>query len=406
MSHSSKQALLENWLLRVAEVSLMTATISYVFSRALLLVSIYIAIASWLLYRMIQKKRLIPSTPLNVYLYVIVVSLIISIAFGGNWHEGMRGMNKWLRGLLVFWLGFDLLRNGKIERQVVFAFWISFMIASFDGIFQYFSGKDLIRDYPVGYVNNMIPRITSSFGYFGMFASFLIMVMPIAIAWALQRKARIQAIFWFLFVFLIGLLNLYWTRSRGAWLSFVGMIFLLLILTRRWKYIAALSLLVGVSFLIMPKHILFHHQKAGGFDKTINQRVELWHQAINIIRAHPIIGCGLNTYVQNIQKYNPGVNGEVSNYYAHNGYLQHTAETGMVGLFALLALLFRYYQLVFSKFKDFRKLISGQMIILSVSGFLFYVFFDTIFHNLQPFLLFWLLFGWSVSNLDRMKNYS
>ena len=175
------------------------------------------------------------------------------------------------------------------------------------------------------------------------------------------------------------------------------------LLQKKWRFILILAVAIGALPFLLPRDIVFHSKKSVGIDKTINHRIDLWKEAINIIKAKPLFGCGLNTYVLNIEKYNPGNRGEVKDYYAHNGYLQHAAETGVFGLMTLLSLLGRYTKLLFQcgyKNAPSRNFFS-IMLFLSVFSFLFYMFFDTIFHNLQPFLLFWLMLGWSTVRFER-----
>ena len=61
-----------------------------------------------------------------------------------------------------------------------------------------------------------------------------------------------------------------------------------------------------------------------------------------MIRAHPIIGVGINTFVKAYALYcRPGNHFTGLGPYAHNMYLHQAAEFGLVGLGALLAFLGR-----------------------------------------------------------------
>jgi O-antigen ligase len=60
-------------------------------------------------------------------------------------------------------------------------------------------------------------------------------------------------------------------------------------------------------------------------------RVGMWKDAARIIEDHPLLGTGLNTYTVVIRQYSD--NQQV---YAHNSYLQMTAELGAVGTLIFL----------------------------------------------------------------------
>ena len=88
------------------------------------------------------------------------------------------------------------------------------------------------------------------------------------------------------------------------------------------------------------------------------------------------------------------------NYYAHNGYLQIAAETGLPALACFLAFLFFYFR------NGFRFLVgdSGGIEKRSLTGvlagmlsFLILGAIDTIFHNTQSVMGFWFLAGWGLA---------
>lgn len=375
-----------------------------------ILIGVYLAIGCYLASRILLKLSILPKTGIGLPILFVLTTLVVSVAAGGDWHEGMRGLNKWIRAILIFWVSFHIFQSSQRENQIIKSFLIVFLIACFDGLYQYFSGYDLFFTHPVGFTNGDIVRVTSSFGYFGMFACFLMMLLPVVLI-CIKTKPKWSAQFIILCLMLVlGLINLYLTRSRGAWVALAGMCFLFLMLQKKKWAPILFVMLVGASLLFIPKDLIFHNRTKTGIDTTVNHRFVLWNQAINILKANPAFGCGLNTYVKNIEKYNSTdnckVNCEVRNYYAHNGYLQHAAETGIFGLMAILLLFWRFFLLTVPNcFSRNRESFRQLMIMLSISGFLFYMIFDTIFHNLQPFVALWIFLGWGLAIQKRgIKN--
>jgi peptidoglycan/xylan/chitin deacetylase (PgdA/CDA1 family) len=72
-------------------------------------------------------------------------------------------------------------------------------------------------------------------------------------------------------------------------------------------------------------------------DALPERRVELWQDALSILREHPLTGVGPGRFVVA----SPLARTDADARWAHNGFLQVGAETGLVGL-ALLALLFAW----------------------------------------------------------------
>ena len=65
-----------------------------------------------------------------------------------------------------------------------------------------------------------------------------------------------------------------------------------------------------------------------------------WRAALNMIRHHPIIGVGINTFVKAYPAYREaGDHFTQMGPYAHNMFLHQAAELGMSGLGVLLGLL-------------------------------------------------------------------
>jgi O-antigen ligase len=119
----------------------------------------------------------------------------------------------------------------------------------------------------------------------------------------------------------------------------------------------------------------------------------LWKESLKIIRDYPLIGCGLNTYSIVAKKYRSFNGGGV---YPHNSYLQKGAETGLLGLFAFLLVLFSFFRMglrYFDKSKNYLAL----GFLSAILSFLVHAFFDTHLYSLQLVVLFWYMLGLTVA---------
>lgn len=119
--------------------------------------------------------------------------------------------------------------------------------------------------------------------------------------------------------------------SQGAWLAvFVGSC-LLLVWRTRWAALP-LAAAVGLGCLgycqgwLDPSPLLTRFNPA----ESLSGRVHLWEAALNVIRDHPVAGCGLGCLG----------NYSTTTYLSpHNAYLQFYADFGIIGTFALLGAL-------------------------------------------------------------------
>ena len=99
-------------------------------------------------------------------------------------------------------------------------------------------------------------------------------------------------------------------------------------------FIGALALTIVLGLFYAPG------DRRGLVDRTVDstlteRRVALWHEALVIMDDHPVAGAGLGSF----QVLSPTARSDRDARWAHNSFLQHGAETGVVGL-VLLASLF------------------------------------------------------------------
>jgi len=221
---------------------------------------------------------------------------------------------------------------------------------------------------------------------------------------------------WGLFLVLL-LACLCWTYSRSSWIGYLSILFAMVVLDRRKVFFAATLFLVCI-LIFLPSLSKVRHmhlirdqetsvQDNGSFKSMLEQggsgRFTFWKKAISIIRTSPIWGTGLNTYGR-ILKLNPDIK---TWWYAHNCYLQLTAETGVIGLAAFLWMLFvllknglyHCYHI-----NDLWQLTMLQGVVSGLFGFLVQSFFDNTFYTVQLGVLMWLLFGLMVSLMRLRTN--
>ena len=78
-----------------------------------------------------------------------------------------------------------------------------------------------------------------------------------------------------------------------------------------------------------------------GQDTSTDLRWALWDSTLYIVRAHPILGIGWNTFFLVYPDYNYYIQGpHILMYHAHNLYLNILAEAGVLGLVSFLGVLF------------------------------------------------------------------
>lgn len=159
--------------------------------------------------------------------------------------------------------------------------------------------------------------------------------------------------------------GLYFSFSRAAWLSMIGAIGVLVLLKLRIKlsWVVLGSVILGAAFFLFADDILYKmgrntQDSSGNLKEQIQsisnittdasnvERLNRWVAAQGMIKERPIVGWGPGTYqfvyapfqkgkYKTIISTNFGDGGN-----AHSEYIGPFAETGIIGLLTVLALVF------------------------------------------------------------------
>ncbi|MCK4852362.1 MAG: O-antigen ligase family protein, partial [Candidatus Omnitrophica bacterium] len=127
---------------------------------------------------------------------------------------------------------------------------------------------------------------------------------------------------------------------------------------------------------------------------TTWERLMLWKGTVNMVKAHPVLGFGVNTYSRNFPAYKPPEYPDVR--YTHNSYLHMASEVGVTG--ALLFLIFLMSVMVYSwrgisLMADSRQRDIGAGLLAGLIGFSMNCVVDTHLYSVTLAVFFHLLLG-------------
>jgi O-antigen ligase len=204
--------------------------------------------------------------------------------------------------------------------------------------------QTLVFDEPVarGFTNqNKFGFICATFGLFGVAMLRLPVSLrpPLSLVWL----GILGALF-----------ALVMSSTRGAWLAFLGALFTWLLLSRgisaRSKAVGIGATLLIVAGLAVTNGSVVQERleqmvdgldayHAGTVNSSVGERIEMWHGAVMMFEAHPLIGVGPGQYQEANQdliaqgRLSPVIAGHG---HPHNEYLAALASGGILGFFGLL----------------------------------------------------------------------
>jgi putative inorganic carbon (HCO3(-)) transporter len=162
------------------------------------------------------------------------------------------------------------------------------------------------------------------------FGAYLVIITAIICSLFFSRSRLLKERILIMVIAMPVMWCLFATKSRGAWIGTVIAVLSMASLKSK-RLLAAILVLLCVSPVFLPASVKsrfsdFSEAAKGG---TTWERMKLWSGTIAMVKEHPILGFGVNTYTRNFPKYKPADYPDVR--YTHNSYLQMGAEIGIVG---------------------------------------------------------------------------
>ncbi len=389
----------------VQEGSLYVLLFLLPFSKAAVESFFGVLLATWLIARLdpATRRESVWFTPqfagLRRALLAFLLVCALSIAVSQNPMLSLNGVvNKWAEYLMLFVIATDIAARRPVAERLPRVLAAAAIFVLFEAVTQERYGWGFFRNYRLDFFR----RTTGPYENPIDLATFLIVILPPLItATVLNRAHRSRALGWGVLVAAL-MICLVRTEAVGAWLGLgLGLILMALRHAPLRRYLAAalaVAVLAGGFFIMKGKtSTQYSFSEIGTWDRWM-----MWQAAFGMIKDRPILGHGVNTFMSKYLEY--WVGGERQPRYAHNCYLQVTAETGILGLVTfvwLLALLLRHVAAGIADLPPPDRLrligLAGGLV-----GFLAQAGLDTNFYALRQAALFWTMAGLAVGMTARL----
>jgi len=405
---------------------------------------------------------------LNKPIIFLLIFSLISVMFSQYRSLSFNGfLGKVLQSAFLYFNFIECINTRKRLKIFLGVFLVSYLLICINGLYQIFVGHGFI----FGHIFN--GRISSSLRHANDFGAYLILIIPALFYLTflvgppkqnegvrsdesvLMFPPQIRMLFGI--VFLIGLICLGLTYSRGAWVGFIFSLLLMSFLAmRNFRFIGSSILLIIVFLLVfypgmvvqravfrvaqptltvkavghtyhyedpnkepvsqnaqpVPRKIIDgieHHYgtKEFGFWEKLGLKYAFIAETMSSLEGNNRLGYWKRSLsiIKDYPFFGSGLNtyalieGRYSNGwggYPHNSYLQMTAETGFFGITVflwILLVLFRDSFRALKKIDNQKHKILFFGLLTGLLGFLIHSFFDTNFYSVQLGSLMWIIFG-------------
>ncbi|MCL6639064.1 MAG: O-antigen ligase family protein [Firmicutes bacterium] len=364
---------------------------------------IVLIVAAWPLQMALRGRVSWRVTPMDIpILLYLTAAAFLFFARSPATSIGVEGVRVYVEYMLWFFAASNLLLNKGQVRALVNWLIILGTLVGLHGIYQYIIGVPIPPLWIDASEATVKTRVYSIVGSPNVLGSFMVLVIPVTLSQVLAARSRLLRYAYFASLAPMAA-TLVFTYSRGAWLAMVcgfavyGVIY-------NWRLLFALALAVytapklvpgiasRIGYLLSPAYLI-SSARAG--------RVARWSKAVEVWRNHPLTGEGFGRYGGAVAARNiPGSN------YVDNFYLKTLAESGIIGLAALVLLFLaglRCALNAYSRLTDpaLKSLAGG--IIAGLCGVLIHNAVENIFEVPMMTTYFWLLLG-TVAALPHLED--
>ena len=363
-------------------------------------------IGFFLIKKVLKKECVFVKTSINIPLLALFLITCFSIINSAFIKDSVRGgILRLLQYIFVIFAIIDGVKDKKHVFKIVISIAFCLLLISIDSIWQVFIGKDFIRgNLPI--INIGLVRATASFIDANVLGIYLSAITPLFFGLTLYYFKAWKRIL-FCFLSLLGLVGLALTYSRPTLLAAYIVLLFLAIAKKSKVLIIILLLFIIIAPFILPKSV-----KQWAKEMEYNpirfmcndDRIAIFRNAMQMIKASPVIGHGANTFNKNYINYKekPEYRNIVTSntIYAHNNFLHMAGEIGIVGLGLFIWLLFELFIAcsgIYHRFKDsFLKTFSLSLIACLIA-FLVNGLTESSLYYSRVALIFWYFIGLSLA---------
>ncbi|MFN9645424.1 MAG: IctB family putative bicarbonate transporter [Cyanobacteriota bacterium] len=270
----------------------------------------------WLLWGL--RTRPGPLGQLNGWLLAVLAVAVVATGFSPVPLAAFKGLMKLVSYLGVYALMNQLLRAAPLWwDRITAALLAGSLLTSVLGIRQLYgdAGGALARWSDANSVAQGTVRIYSTLDNPNLLGGYLLPILPLAAVAVLRWTGWTRRLY-ALAAFVLGVVALVLTYSRGAWMGMVASLALLgLLLSFRvtrswpplWRRVLPVVLLGGGALVLVvlvtqvePLRVRVMSLVAGREDSSNNFRMNVWTSALEMVRDRPWIGIGPGNTIFNL----------------------------------------------------------------------------------------------------------
>lgn len=347
---------------------------------------------------------------LNKSIYVFLFVCLLSIATSAFWDYSIgKFLSKTIQWFVLFFIFIEVFKTKKqIFLCLKILIFTTFSVG-LDGIYQFITGNDIFMGYKI------IPfsKVTASFNTSNDLAAYLTFFTPSILLYIVLSKFKLFGKYVIAICWLVIVIPFFLSGVRaailGCVLALIWGFFIIQVFFKNNNFLKEIGMIGMVCLIVLTSLTIFKKDLFLKRFETVNWRLGVWTQTVEMIKDRPLFGHGPNTFMSVFQVYR--VNDFENPTFAHNCYIQLACEVGIIGLLSFLFIfveLTKQLLLLKSKVANFE--INNELIIFALTvfvgiiAFLIQAFFDTSFYSTKLSNLLWIIIAINVILVNLCNN--
>lgn len=330
-------------------------------------------------------------TSITIPLTVFLIIHILCAFFGIDKTANIIHLKK-IYIILMFFLVSNYIKNAEDIKKVINAYIAGAIVVGIYAIITTIKYR-----YIDGNINFRAVSFSGNHMHAGGFLMMAVVVITAMLFYILKEKIKnYRLIIFYSLGFIVTLIALIFTFTRGSWFGAIAGIFILaFIFDKKYLFVVLISF-VFIVFLLKDTYIakrFLSSFKIGG-KTSVTERLYMWESGIKIIKDYPF-GIGTDSLLKIYPKYKNINAAEENQGHLHNNLLQIAVIDGIPGLIAFLWIFLNYWIVSYKGFIKSTGFIRDTILISFVISISFFIngFFEYNFMSSQVALMFWFLAG-------------
>jgi putative inorganic carbon (hco3(-)) transporter len=285
-------------------------------------ISLTMTVVGAIAYLRERDKYAIPQNKMMpFYVLVVFVATLLSVDFSTGLDQGIAYFKRALVFFSVVWL----VNSKERVHYTVACYLVLMVVLSIQAITQALTGTSWGGQTPEPGYTEIRVRWHGDWDGPNVFAMLFIIGIAMAIEYLFGPYGVMTRLF-SLFVISMSFVAIFYTNSRGAVLSILGMMAYYFKDRFTKKMAVTLAVVVGLAVVTLAPSRM---SEVSSKESSAHERTWLWEQGLQLLKENPVFGVGRGQFHKRVDL----------QLLAHNNYVQNFAELGLVGFFCFMSFL-------------------------------------------------------------------